>query len=70
MTIVLRCPKCQAKLRGPGGLAGKRVRCKGCQEKFRVPGGDPAASLADSQHLSVIGSSLAIPVVAGTRSFA
>ncbi len=69
MTIVVHCPKCQAKLRGPEGLAGRMVRCKGCQEKFRVPGGEPAASLSDSQHLSVIGSSLAIPAVPAKAVF-
>lgn len=63
MSIVVNCPKCQAKLRGPDELAGRMVRCKSCQEKFRVPGGDPAGSVSDTQQLSVVGSSMAIPAV-------
>jgi len=62
MPVVVQCPKCRAKLRGPDELAGKSVRCKGCREKFRIPGAEGGLdSMTETQQLSVVKSSPALP---------
>jgi hypothetical protein len=44
-TVSFACPKCQAQLRGPAGLRGKKARCKKCGHTFVVgaPSGKSAA---------------------------
>lgn len=41
--VVTRCPHCQASLKVPGELCGKRIKCKKCEQTFVLP---PAAGKA------------------------
>jgi len=63
MPVVVQCPKCQAKLRGPDELAGKSVRCKRCREKFRIPDAN-LDSMTETQQISTVGVSAVLPTVA------
>jgi hypothetical protein len=38
-TVTIICPNCQAMLKGPPGIEGKKVRCKGCNNSFIVKAG-------------------------------
>ncbi|MGL4421314.1 MAG: hypothetical protein ACRCZF_11655, partial [Gemmataceae bacterium] len=59
MTTDVSCPNCQAKLKVPPGMAGKKAKCKQCGTSFRIPGENPntppsgADSVAESIGLSV-----------------
>ena len=37
--MVTKCPHCQAVLKIPDGMGGKRVKCKKCEQTFVVPTG-------------------------------
>ncbi|MBN9517286.1 hypothetical protein J0H58_02020 [bacterium] len=37
--VEVACPGCQAPLKAPPGMAGKKARCKKCNTPFRIPGG-------------------------------
>ncbi|HEX4613911.1 MAG TPA: hypothetical protein VH092_37365, partial [Urbifossiella sp.] len=52
--LQVACPGCQAPLKAPDTMAGKKARCRKCNTPFRIPGAAPAAdSAGDSQMLSV-----------------
>lgn len=48
------CPGCQAVLKAPDTMAGKKARCKRCNTPFRIPGAPAADSVGDSQQLSAV----------------
>jgi predicted Zn finger-like uncharacterized protein len=57
-TILIGCPKCKAQLRGPAGLAGRKVRCKGCGHSFLAQSGTqkvPASSSRTASEANVVG---------------
>jgi len=51
--VEVACPGCQAVLKAPDAMAGKKARCKRCNTSFRIPGAAPPDSVGDSQQLSV-----------------
>lgn len=38
MALTINCPHCQAKVRAPESLVGKKVKCPTCKEQFTVEG--------------------------------
>ncbi|HYH68152.1 MAG TPA: hypothetical protein VD866_25895, partial [Urbifossiella sp.] len=53
--VEVACPGCQAVLKAPDAMAGKKARCKRCNTSFRIPGGTaPPDSVSDSQQISAV----------------
>jgi hypothetical protein len=51
---VVTCPNCDARLKAPDGLSGKRVKCPGCSRPFSVrpdvPDPEETACLTPSEN--------------------
>ena len=53
--VEVACPGCQAVLKAPDTMAGKKARCKRCNTSFLIPGGAAKAdSVGESQQLSAV----------------
>lgn len=57
--VEVACPGCQATLKAPDGMAGKKARCKKCGMKFHIPGRPATDSGGEPQMLSAIDAPLA-----------
>src|ERR1700756_3807795 len=48
--VLVTCPQCRAKLRGPSQILGHKVRCKACGTAFKAQAAGSASSGPISKH--------------------